>query len=60
MTNVILEARDIRYRYPRGMEAVRGISFHVRRGEKVGELITKQTNPDEVVSLIVGAETVKA
>jgi len=32
----------------------------MRRGEKAGELITKQTNPDEVVSLIVGAETVKA
>jgi ABC-type sugar transport system ATPase subunit len=30
----------------------------MRRGEKVGELITKETNPDEVVSLIVGAETV--
>ncbi|MGA2380312.1 MAG: ATP-binding cassette domain-containing protein [Spirochaetia bacterium] len=30
----------------------------MRRGEKVAELVTKQTNPDEVVSLIVGAETV--
>jgi cobalt/nickel transport system ATP-binding protein len=35
MTRIILEARDIRYRYPHGMEAIRGISFHVRRGEKV-------------------------
>jgi ABC-type sugar transport system ATPase subunit len=32
----------------------------MRRGEKVAELVTRQTNPDEVVSLIVGAETVKA
>ena len=31
----------------------------MRRGEKVAELITKDTNPDEVVSLIVGAETVR-
>jgi simple sugar transport system ATP-binding protein len=30
----------------------------MRRGEKVAELITAETNPDEVVSLIVGAETV--
>jgi ABC-type sugar transport system ATPase subunit len=30
----------------------------MRRGEKVAELVTKQTNPDEVVSLIVGADTV--
>jgi len=30
----------------------------MRRGEKVAELTTKQTNPDEVVGLIVGAETV--
>ncbi len=30
----------------------------MRRGEKVAELITKDTNADEVVSLIVGAETV--
>jgi ABC-type sugar transport system ATPase subunit len=30
----------------------------MRRGEKVGELITRETSPDEVVSLIVGAETV--
>ena len=30
----------------------------MRRGEKVAELSTRDTNPDEVVSLIVGAETV--
>ncbi len=30
----------------------------MRRGEKVGELETRSTNADEVVSLIVGAETV--
>ena len=30
----------------------------MRRGEKVAELVTKDTNADEVVSLIVGAETV--
>jgi len=30
----------------------------MRRGEKVAELVTKETNADEVVSLIVGAETV--
>jgi cobalt/nickel transport system ATP-binding protein len=33
--NIILEARDIRYRYPRGPEVIRGISFHIRRGEKI-------------------------
>ncbi|MGA2122630.1 MAG: ATP-binding cassette domain-containing protein [Methanoregula sp.] len=32
---VILEARDVRYRYPRGREAIKGISFHMRRGEKI-------------------------
>ncbi|HPX74146.1 MAG TPA: ATP-binding cassette domain-containing protein, partial [Methanoregulaceae archaeon] len=35
MSSIILEARDIRYHYPRGMEAIRGISFHIRRGEKI-------------------------
>jgi cobalt/nickel transport system ATP-binding protein len=35
MSSIILESRDVRYRYPHGMEAIRGISFHVRRGEKV-------------------------
>ncbi len=35
MSRIILEARDIRYRYPRGLEAIRGISFHIRRGEKI-------------------------
>jgi cobalt/nickel transport system ATP-binding protein len=35
MGSIILEARDIRYRYPRGMEAIRGISFHIRRKEKI-------------------------
>ncbi len=30
----------------------------MRRGEKVGELDAKKTNPDEVVSLMVGAELV--
>jgi cobalt/nickel transport system ATP-binding protein len=33
--NVILEARDIRYRYPGSIEAIKGISFHMRRGEKI-------------------------
>jgi ABC-type sugar transport system ATPase subunit len=31
----------------------------MRRGEKVGERYTKDTDPNEVVGLIVGAETVK-
>jgi len=35
MGRIILEAREIWYRYPRGMDAIRGISFHVWRGEKV-------------------------
>jgi cobalt/nickel transport system ATP-binding protein len=35
VASIILEARNVRYRYPHGMEAIRGISFHVRRGEKV-------------------------
>ncbi|MGA2121940.1 MAG: ATP-binding cassette domain-containing protein [Methanoregula sp.] len=35
MSRIILEARDIRYRYPRGREAISGISFHIRRGEKI-------------------------
>ncbi|MDO9325810.1 MAG: ATP-binding cassette domain-containing protein [Methanoregula sp.] len=35
MSSIILEARDIRYRYPRGMEAVSGISFHIRKKEKI-------------------------
>jgi cobalt/nickel transport system ATP-binding protein len=35
MSSIILEARDLRYRYPRGMEAIRGISFHIRKKEKI-------------------------
>ena len=35
MSSIILEAREIRYRYPRGMEAVCGISFHIRKKEKI-------------------------
>ena len=35
MTSIILEARDLWYRYPRGGEVIRGISFHIRRGEKI-------------------------
>ncbi|MEI7433953.1 MAG: ATP-binding cassette domain-containing protein [Methanomicrobiales archaeon] len=35
MSSIILEAREIRYHYPRGMEAIRGISFHIRKGEKI-------------------------
>ncbi|MDD1691032.1 MAG: ATP-binding cassette domain-containing protein [Methanoregula sp.] len=35
MSHIILEARDVRYRYPRGREAIGGISFHFRRGEKI-------------------------
>jgi cobalt/nickel transport system ATP-binding protein len=35
MSSIILEARDIRYRYPRGLEAISGISFHIRKREKI-------------------------
>lgn len=35
MSSIILEARDVRYRYPRGMEAICGISFHIRKNEKI-------------------------
>jgi len=35
MSSIILEAREVHYRYPRGMEAICGISFHIRKGEKI-------------------------
>ena len=35
MSSIILEARDVRYRYPRGLEAICGISFHIRKKEKI-------------------------
>ncbi len=35
MSSIILEARDVHYRYPRGMEAICGISFHIRKREKI-------------------------
>jgi cobalt/nickel transport system ATP-binding protein len=35
MSNIILEGREIRYTYPRGLEAIKGISFHFRKGEKI-------------------------
>ncbi len=35
MGRIVFEARDIRYRYPRSPEAVCGISFHIRAGEKI-------------------------
>jgi cobalt/nickel transport system ATP-binding protein len=35
MSSIIVEARDIRYRYPRGQEVIHGISFHIRKGEKI-------------------------
>jgi cobalt/nickel transport system ATP-binding protein len=34
-SKIILEARDVRYRYPGSQEAIKGISFHMRRGEKI-------------------------
>mgnify|MGYP001236537677 FL=1 len=33
--NIILEARDVRYHYPGSLEAIKGISFHIRPGEKI-------------------------
>jgi cobalt/nickel transport system ATP-binding protein len=35
MGTIILEARDIQYAYPRSPEVIRGISFHIRKGEKI-------------------------
>ncbi|MDR2855006.1 MAG: ATP-binding cassette domain-containing protein [Methanomicrobiales archaeon] len=33
--SIIIEARDVRYTYPGGIEAIKGISFHIRQGEKI-------------------------
>jgi cobalt/nickel transport system ATP-binding protein len=35
MSSIVIEAREIRYRYPRGMDAICGISFHIRKREKI-------------------------
>ena len=35
LMSIILEARDVRYTYPGGLEAIKGISFHIRKGEKI-------------------------
>jgi len=35
VSRIILEGRDLFFRYPGGGEVIRGISFHIRRGEKV-------------------------
>jgi cobalt/nickel transport system ATP-binding protein len=35
MSKIILEARDIVYRYPRGTEVICGINFHIRKKEKI-------------------------
>jgi cobalt/nickel transport system ATP-binding protein len=32
---IILEARDVRFHYPGNLEAIKGISFHIRPGEKI-------------------------
>ena len=36
--NIILEARDIYYRYPDGTMALNGVNFKVKRGEMVALL----------------------
>jgi cobalt/nickel transport system ATP-binding protein len=35
MSRIILEARNICYRYPRGIDAISGMSFHIKRKEKI-------------------------
>ncbi|MBN1166726.1 MAG: ATP-binding cassette domain-containing protein [Methanospirillaceae archaeon] len=35
MTSIILEAREITYSYPYGPPVICGISFHIRKGEKI-------------------------
>jgi cobalt/nickel transport system ATP-binding protein len=36
MAETILELADVRYRYPTGVEALRGVTFSVAAGERVG------------------------
>ena len=36
MAETILELADVRYRYPTGVEALRGVTFSVAVGERVG------------------------
>jgi cobalt/nickel transport system ATP-binding protein len=33
--SIILEARDVHYTYPGGFKALQGLSFHIRKGEKI-------------------------
>jgi len=54
MKGIILEARNVSFRYPRGMEAIRDISFHIRKQEKIALVGANGAGKSTLLSMFNG------
>lgn len=54
MSSIILEARNVSFRYPRGMEAIRDISFHIRKQEKIALVGANGAGKSTLLSMFNG------
>lgn len=54
MSSIILEARNVSFRYPRGMEAICDISFHIRKKEKIALVGANGAGKSTLLSMFNG------
>jgi ABC-2 type transport system ATP-binding protein len=58
--STILEVKDLRKQYPGGLEAVKGVSFQVRRGEVFGILGPNGAGKTTTLEMIEGLRSITA
>ncbi|MEN6610593.1 MAG: ATP-binding cassette domain-containing protein [Methanoregulaceae archaeon] len=54
MSSIILEARNVSFRYPRGMYAIQDISFHIRNREKIALVGANGAGKSTLLSMFNG------
>lgn len=58
MSKKVIEVDNVDYKYPDGYRAIKGLSFYVREGEKLGIIGANCAGKSTILKLFTGILTV--